>query len=69
MLVKRLVAVTPVVDAVVSTVCPDTVSAVADAFCSEVFPVAVKRVAVVEASVDCPATVIPFRKVLRPAND
>ena len=51
---KRVVTVPTVVEAVLSTVCPDTVRAVVEAFWRLVLPVAVKRVVVVVAKVEVP---------------
>ena len=53
--VENSVATVPtVVEEVLSTVCPDTVRAVVEAFWRLEFPVAVKRVAVVVAKVEVP---------------
>ena len=55
--VEKSVATVPtVVEEVLSTVCPDTVRAVVEAFWRLEFPVAVKRVAVVVAKVEIPVT-------------
>ena len=51
---KSVSTVPTVVEAVLSTVCPDTVRPVVEAFWRLVFPVAVKRVAVVVAKVEIP---------------
>ncbi len=54
---KSVVTVPTVVEEVLKTDWPETASAVAEAFCSDVFPVAVKRETVVVARVEVPVTV------------